>query len=460
MPINKQRGVMRSTEDCLVSHVQTMLLDMDLASARLCVGLSGGVDSVVLLHILTLCQHTLPFQLSAVHVNHGIHVNARQWGVFAQNYAASIGVQCTVQEVQLMKKGGDSLEAVARHARYAIYQQIDCEAIVLAHHQDDQAETVLLQLFRGSGVVGLAAMPKKRQLQKNQLLVRPLLDIPRKELLAYANAHHLKWVEDESNEDTGFRRNFLRHDIIPKLQSRYPGLSRSLSRASGYFAETNDLLSDLAKLDCPQINHRVPLPKTLLLSLTLPRQRNVLYWYLRAHGIFPEEKWIEEILKVMLHASQESMPTWELQDKALYFSYGELVITPTFNLPDKPIYIHWQGEAEIRVAEWRGTLQLVEVKGGGISIDALKSAPLILQGREGRARLRLASNRPSHTVKHLWQVRKVPFWQRQRVPLVWFDGQLLMIPGVGMGCELEVKQDDVGITTIWHPWDFDLKAVS
>lgn len=460
MPINKQKGVMRSPEDFLVSHVKATLLNMDLASARLCVGLSGGIDSVVLLHILTLCQQMLPFQLFAVHVNHGIHNKARQWGVFAQDYASSIGVQCSVHEVQLMKKGGDSLEAVARHARYAIYQQIDCDVIVLAHHQDDQAETVLLQLFRGSGVVGLAAMPKKRQLQKNQLLLRPLLDISREQLLAYANAHQLKWVEDDSNRDTCFRRNFLRHDIIPKLQSRYPGLSRSLSRASGYFAETNDLLFDLAKLDCPQINQRIPLPKTLLLSLTLPRQRNVLYWYLRAHGIFPEEKWIEEILKVMLHASQESMPTWELQAKALYFSYGELVIIPPFRIPDKPIHLHWQGEAEITVAAWRGSLQFVEVKGGGVSIDALKAAPLVLQGREGRARLRLASNRPSHTVKHLWQVRKIPFWQRQRVPLVWLDEQLLMIPGVGMGCELEVKQDEVGMATIWHPWDFDLKAVS
>lgn len=454
--INKPKEAVSNIDSALVEHVQGFLQNMSLPFANLCLGLSGGVDSVVLLHILALCQKILPFQLSAVHVNHGIHVNAQQWAGFAQAYAASMGVECAVHEVQLAKKGGDSLEAVARRARYAIYQRMDCDAIILAHHQDDQAETVLLQLLRGSGVVGLAAMPKKRRLQNNQYLLRPLLDVSRERLLAYASAHQLKWVEDDSNIDTRFRRNFLRHDIVPMLQQHYPKVTHTLSRSAHYFSETGELLAELAEQDCPQIKNLTPLPQTALLPLSDVRQRNVLYWYLRAHGLFPDEKWVIEIQKTMHIASKASRPSFVLQGKELYFAYDRLFVVPAFNPPGEVMSLQWRGETKIAVHEWRGTLHFIEKKGRGLSTRILRESPLMLKSRQGGERLKQAVNRPSHAIKHLWQEAKVSFWQRQRVPLIWLDGKLLMVPGVGMACELNVDQEEVGISVHWCPWDFDL----
>lgn len=442
--------------EALIDAVRGFLIETQLDTAKICVGLSGGVDSIVLLHVLSLCQKTLPFQLSAVHVNHGISPHAQAWSDFAQSYTESLGYSCAVHCVDLVKRSAEGLEALARKARYAVYEALTCDAIALAHHQDDQAETLLLQLLRGSGVVGLAAMPKKRPMQSDKHLIRPFLDVSRACLLSYAKAYQLTWVEDESNQDTRFRRNFLRHEILPRLQQHYPKPSHILSRAAHYFSETSELLADLAEQDCPQIKSLEPLPRAVLLPLSDTRQRNVLYWYLRAQGIFPDEKWIIEIQKTMHAASKESSPTFVLQGKELYLAYDNLFVVPVFSPPEKEMGLEWRGEAEIAVHEWRGTLQFIETKGLGLSANILKEKPLILKGRQGGERLKQAVTRPSHTIKNLWQEAKISFWQRQRVPFVWHGEKLLMVPGAGQACETEIGEQEIGIVLVWKPWDFCL----
>jgi tRNA(Ile)-lysidine synthase len=451
LPLTERTGLKEPDEHTLLTCVSTFLEETGLNTASICVGLSGGLDSVVLLHILAQCRQSMPFTLSAVHINHGLSINAPVWEQFVQHYAAQLGVVCQTYSVKLQRPGGESLEAIARKARYTIYQQQACDAIALAHHQDDQAETVLLQLMRGSGVVGLAAMPKKRALSPHLLLVRPILDITRAELLSYAQKHQLAWVEDESNADQRYQRNFLRHEILPQLKGRYPFITKTLARVAYYFAQTSDLLADLANIDCPDIASSRYLSQTVLTNLPLARQRNVLYWYLRAHEIFPDEKWIEEIQQAMLGAARDKMPTFIFQGKTIYLAQGLLAIVPTFTPPSTETIIQWQGEECIAIPAWRGQLHFINISPSARL--ALLSSPLVLKARQGGEKIKLGPERPYQTLKNTWQVQRIPAWQRQRLPLVWQDNKLLMVPGVGSSCESALSKHG---QLLWAPWDFSL----
>lgn len=435
----------------LITCVQTFLQQEKLDAVKLCVALSGGVDSVVLLHVLTQCQTILPFTLTAVHVNHNMSPHAATWSEFAQHYADTLQVFCQVYSVNLTRQGGESLEAVARKARYTIYQQQACDAVVLAHHQDDQAETVLLQLMRGSGVQGLAAMPKKRSLSSGVRVIRPFLDISRATLLSYAKTHQLSWVEDESNVDSRYQRNFLRHEILPRLTPRYPFIAKTLARAAYYFAETGTLLAELATLDYPEMEHATYLSIAILHTLSLPRQRNVLYWYLRAKGIFPDEKWIIDIQKA-LHKAVDKMPTFSVQGKDIYLAQGKIIVVPTFIVPCDEIVLTWQGESCIEVPAWRGRLYVT----GQVSRLETREWQWILKARHGGERIKLAPDRPHHTIKNLWQMNHIPAWQRQRLPFIWQNQALVCVPGAGIDEENSQQMAEKGIQLSWEPWDFEL----
>ena len=439
----------------LISRVQTFLQEEGLSTVKLCVGLSGGLDSVVLLHILAQCRQLLPLTLSAVHINHGISSNAPIWSQFAQQYAANLGVVCQLYSVQLARQGGESLEAVARKVRYEIYQQQECGAIALAHHQDDQAETVLLQLMRGSGVVGLAAMPKKRALSPSIDLIRPLLEVTRSELLLYAQAYQLTWMEDESNADICYQRNFMRHEILPRLSIRYPHITKTLGRAAHYFAQTSDLLAELAKIDCPEILSGAYLNQNAFKALPLNRQRNVLYWYLRTKGIFPDEKQIGEIQKALQTVAPDKMPTFSVQGKHIYLAQGMLAVVPAFIPPLTETVIQWQGEKIIDILPWRRQLHFTLAQAGGVAADIL-AFPLRLKTRQGGERIKLGFNQPHQTIKNLWQANHIPSWQRQRLPIIWGRNTLIMVPGAGIAYENVMDKNSQGIKLTWVPWDFAL----
>jgi tRNA(Ile)-lysidine synthase len=209
---------------------------------RLLVGLSGGVDSVVLLDLLRRLSKRLGLELAALHVNHQINPAAGRWAAFCRAFCRRHGVALTVVRVKVPRRS--SLEAAARAARYRAFAAQPSDFIVLAHNLDDQAETVFLQLLRGAGVKGLSAMPVVR----NSIL-RPLLEVPRSEIEAYARQRKLKWIEDDSNADLGFDRNFLRHRVLPVIAQRYPSYRKTLARASRNLAEAAQLLDELAAAD-------------------------------------------------------------------------------------------------------------------------------------------------------------------------------------------------------------------
>lgn len=291
-------------------------------TAPLHVGLSGGCDSVVLLHLLS--RLGLGARLRAVHVHHGLSPYADAWAQFCLDFSARLGIDCQVQRVQVRRNTAQGLEAEARHARYAAFMAAGVTQLCLAHHQDDQAETVLFNLLRGSGVAGASGMQAVRTLASLQRL-RPLLDVPRGALLAYAEAHGLDWVEDESNADRRYSRNFLRHAVFPVLTERFPAASAKLAQAAEHFAEAADLLDELARQDWQAAADGDALRLSVLRTLSVPRLKHLLRHRLAVLGWHaPVAARLDEFARQIMTAAPDRHPSLLLPEGVMQLSRGRL----------------------------------------------------------------------------------------------------------------------------------------
>src|SRR5688572_13684730 len=266
-------------------------------AAGVCVGFSGGLDSTVLLHLLAEWGEESGRRVSALHVNHGLSPNAERWVKFCERFCANQGVPLTVEAVRVDVASPLGLEAAARLARYAVYAAREEPFVALAHHLDDQAETVLLQLLRGTGMKGIAAMPELRPLRGTGVHVfRPLLEHSRATLLAYAEENGLRWVDDESNDNTQLDRNFVRHQVGPLFDARHPGWRESLARFARHAGSATELLERLASFDGVPANAGEPLP--LNAALDAERRANALRAFLARNAVaMPSETALAEIAR-------------------------------------------------------------------------------------------------------------------------------------------------------------------
>lgn len=293
--------------------------------SQVSVGLSGGCDSVVLLHLLH--RLALPCRLQPVHVHHGLSPHADAWADFCIRLSAGWGLACQVHRVDVRVAPGEGLEAAARRARQAVFREVAGEVLCLAHHQDDQAETVLFNLLRGSGIAGLAGMRAERRMN-GQRWLRPLLGIPRREIEAYARQHGLTWVTDESNADLSLTRNFLRHAALPLLGTRFPGVSRTLARLAGHCDETAGLLAELAAADWAAAAVEERLRLVALRALSAPRQKNLLRWRLQQLGWqVPASIRLTEFVRQLQTAGPDRHPELVLAEGRLWVARGELHFT-------------------------------------------------------------------------------------------------------------------------------------
>lgn len=307
----------------LLQQVGAFILPRLLPADRVCIGLSGGCDSVVLLHLLSRLE--LEGRLSAIHVHHGLSPNADAWADFCAAYCSRLSVPLRVERVKVDGASPLGLEAAARSVRYAAFSGCPAEVLVLAQHQGDQAETLLFNLLRGAGVAGAAAIPEERHAVRQRIL-RPLLACTREEIEAYARSHGLNWIEDESNADTRHARNFLRHEILPVLERRFPAASRSLARSAGHFAEADELLSELAEADWRLACDGGEAPSMRRLRCLSPlRLKNLLRYRLRVLGWrAPGAQRLDEFVRQLLTAAPDRHPGLDLPDGSLRVVGGRL----------------------------------------------------------------------------------------------------------------------------------------
>ena len=298
------------------------------------VALSGGVDSVVLLHLLHRLQRERAIVLSAIHVNHQISPNAADWAGFCAALCAKLHVPLVVKTIRVPRRSQAGLEAAARTLRYRAFAELDTDCLLLAHHLDDQAETVLLNLLRGAGVRGAAAMPEIRHQEDGTPLVRPLLDVPRAALVAYAKKHRLAWIEDESNLDETFTRNYLRHAVLPAIEQRFPAYRQTLTRAARHFAEADSLLDELAASDMASAVRDGKLKLALLQEYSPARAKNLMRAYFASQGMPAlDAERLQEWLRQLIQARGDSRVELGVAGLVLRRYRGEIWIEPDMPCP-------------------------------------------------------------------------------------------------------------------------------
>ena len=472
--------VMTST---LVSQVVKTIDGVVKSGDRLVVALSGGLDSVVLLDLLLRIARRLRFKLSAIHVNHQLSPNAARWAAFCRDLCRSRGVPLRVARVTVPR--GDSVEAAARAARHDVFRGLRAEYVVLAHNQDDQAETVLLQLLRGAGVKGLAAMPLLRDVagerrkedgerrkaegerrkeeggsskrdggrtgaSSHPSILRPLLDVPRREIERYARERGLKWVEDESNAASYFQRNYMRREVLPVIARRFPAYRSTLARAARNFAEAAQMLDDLALADGAGYCTEETLEVDALRSLAPARAKNLLRGFLARHGVrMPNAERLEEALRQAVMASDDARVCIDLGDCAVRRFAGALyVVAKLAPIPSRFRKV-WNGERELELSELGGVLTLAQHQGPGIDAAKLRKAPVTIRARQGGERLQPDCDRPRRSLKNLFQESRVPPWRRARLPLLFCGEQLVWVPGVGIDCGFQAQRG--ALVAAWRP---------
>lgn len=418
--------------------------------ARVCVALSGGRDSVVLLHALNrmVATDTLPISLSALHVHHGISPNAEAWTEFCAEFCRQCKVPLSIVRVDVPRDSGEGLEAAARRMRHAVFADCAADWLALAHHRDDQAETVLLNILRGAGVAGAAGMLAERTQLRGPVIVRPLLDVPRSVVEDYAAEHALRWIEDESNTDLHYRRNFLRRDVLPRLEEKFPGAQKSLARAAGHFAEGAVLLDDLAAIDhAALITPEGRLDLNGFNALSPARARNLLRFAWIAAGFrAPDTRWVEEALRQLANTDALSETCLATSDGELHVYRREIHIVR--HSPSLPEDLLWAGETELPWAD--GRVRFMPVTGSGIRRSLLDTGDVILKPRHGGERLKPDAKRPRRSLRKLLQEKAIPPWERACLPFLWVGGQLAWVGGLGVESAFACEPGEEGILPVWE----------
>ncbi|MBI1906204.1 MAG: tRNA lysidine(34) synthetase TilS [Rhodocyclales bacterium] len=408
---------------------------------RLCVALSGGVDSVVLLHALHELRERFGYALSAAHVHHGLSPNADAWLHFCQRLCAALGVSLDAKRVSVTLDHPSGIEASARSARHAALNEVEADWLVFGHHLDDQAETLLFRLLRGAGVRGAAAMVPIEAGAPGRL--RPLLTVSRADILAYAQVQRLEWIEDESNLDQAYTRNHLRHAVFPLLERAFPGAAVSLARAAGLFREASDLLDDLAAIDREACGGDTC---TLAALQALPeaRIRNLLRAQIRAMGAeAPAHARLCEAVRQMMQATGASLHL-PLGDVACCVYRGRLWLEHVDGAGVVPVT--WNGEASL---PWGGgCVRFDSVIGQGLDAGLLDDVVLI--SRWPGLAMRLGVGRPRRSFKNLCQEAGVPAWLRPRLPVLRVRGEAAWVAEIGVAPEFACPPDAAGVVPVWQ----------
>ncbi len=414
------------------------------------VGLSGGVDSVVLLHLLHQIQKTQTFTLKASHVHHGLSKNADKWVKFCEKLCTKLSVPLDVHYIKLPQKKSLGIEGEARQLRYEKLLQIKTDLVVLAHHEDDQAETFLLQLIRGAGVKGLSSMA---HFDEHRHLWRPLLNTSRIDIERHAKQHKLKWIEDESNQNIDFDRNYIRSKVLPILKNRFSHIIKVISRSSSHLAEAQHLLDDLAKIDLKsylksnKYKHKLQVKTINKLSLT--RAKNVLrYWLELNDQMMPSKDLLDELLRQVLTAKKDAELKIQLSKEFEIRRYQDEIYIVLKNEKNQKNYeIIWAGEPEIILPNGQ-KLIFKKVKGKGINLKFLKNKKLIIRNRQGGEFFKPDSKRPTKKIKQMLQESDLPPWDRENLPLIFVGDNLAFVPNFGIDTKFQTKPNEVGLKVI------------
>ncbi|USX12454.1 tRNA lysidine(34) synthetase TilS [Oxalobacteraceae bacterium OTU3CAMAD1] len=444
-----------------LSHIFEQAADAALTrvgsgqGGRIAIALSGGLDSSALLHLAHAYAQAHGVVLVAFHIHHGLSPNADAWQTHCEQACAVLGVTFEARRVELVRKEKTGTEEAARKSRYAalgaLCREHGVQLLFTAHHQDDQAETVLLQLLRGSGTAGLSGMDAANAApdllaNPDLVMVRPLLPASRKQLAAYVAEHGISHINDESNDDPRFARNALRHKVMPALADAFPGFQERFARSAQHAQSAQRLLTELAQQDLAMCLDGDCIVIAKLRTLSTDRSYNLLrYWFGTRDLRMPSAAWLSEMLTQLLEARDGAQLLVTHPDCHVRRHRDRLHLTPKladlegtredeFDQTPGTSFV-WTGESAMAFPAYGGVLHFdVADAGAGLDPEWLRGQKLVIEFRRGGERLKPAHNRPTRGLKYHYQALGIPAWERGRLPLVRADKQMLFAAGIGMDC--------------------------
>lgn len=404
-----------------------------VAGRSVCIAYSGGVDSHVLLHLLANTPHPQLTSIRAIYIDHGLQAESDKWRAHCASVAKTLNVPFDSLTVSVEDVDDLGLEAAARQARYQAFSSLlsDNEVLLTAQHQQDQAETLMLQLLRGAGPTGLSAMSFESRMS-GMTIIRPLLGQSKADILDYAHLHQLHWIDDPSNADLTLNRNYLRHQVFPSLESRWPAVAKTLSRSADHNREAIVLMQELAELDAQRVGIDSPniLSVSALTELSEPRQRNVLRFSIEQCGLnLPSTVILQRVLEEVCTAAEDKSPHvhWSGAEVRRYRDQLIIQAVKVANNALNEQSLH--GAKDVQLADGRWLKWEIE-SGKGLKSHVAKG-PLQLKFRQGGEKIRLQGHAQHKALKQLFQEWGVPPWQRQLIPLLFVEQELVAVVGYG-----------------------------
>jgi tRNA(Ile)-lysidine synthase len=404
---------------------------------------SGGLDSHVLLSLCSALRSELNLNLRAIHVNHGMSAHALQWSEHCARVCDAYAIPLTMRTLTSALTSSGNLEATMRDARYHIFAETlsTNDMLLTAHHQDDQAETILLQLMRGAGVKGLAAMPMIKSFAAGYH-GRPLLNIPRTALQQYAEQHGLNWIEDESNENQQFARNYLRQTILPLLKSRWPAVTTTLARSATHCAEAQQILEDFAEEALTAVaGTRADTLSVSKLLLCLPeRQRLLLRCWIQQQGYqLPDARKLATIQRDVFNAAWDRLPCVRWGEVELRRYRDDLYLLTSQQKMDLQLSYMWELQQPLTIPGL-GSVQATVIQGGGLHAN---TGAVTIRFRQGGEKMAIPG-RGRQTLKNLFQEWNILPWERERVPLIYIADQLIGVVGYFIHADYLAKNAEPG----------------
>lgn len=417
---------------------------------RYWIAFSGGLDSMVLLDAICSLRKELSLDICAIHINHGLSSHASTWQTFCESVCNTYQIPFEIHSVRISKKPGDSVEDLARQVRYNIFAKLINlnDMLLTAHQEDDQAETTLMQLFRGSGLNGLAAMPKVKILGEG-LHGRPLLTIARNQIESYAKEKRLTWVTDESNFNQQYTRNFIRHALLYDLKKKFPAITRTIARSALQIAEASHLLDEFTKEMVMQRSQGRP-----ILSLkdwdTLSRaqQKLVLRTWIRDQKYpLPSATKLQSIMDHVINCGRDKVPKEHWGNVEIRRFQDELYLMPALSSHDEHQVFQWPLKQRLTIPNL-GSLSAKKVKNDGfkpeitsVEVHFRQGGEMIDMAKRGRCYL-----------KNLLQEWQIPPWERDRIPLIFWNNHCLSVVGYYLNHQFKANKNDFG-------WAIDLRKI-
>lgn len=422
-------------------------------SGRFCVGFSGGLDSTALLHAMALIVREMPqFAVRAVHIDHQLQSASATWREHCEGQCAALGVAIVSELVELDRSFPEGVESAARAARYATFSRHlqPGEVLLTAHHADDQLETVLLALVRGSGLAGLSAMPPIKPFAAGWH-VRPMLDFTRAQIADWAHAANLHWISDPSNAQPRFDRNYLRSELVPVLRRRWPAVARNASRSAAHLSEAQQLLEAQADTDLQRAKVERCLDMQIVRELTSDRRRNLLRRWLAVQGArMPSTRKLAALEHDILTAHADRIPEARWDDVEVR-RYGEHLYCETARQsPDSLQTFAWMPLRPMQLPAGLGELTLQSGIGVGLARDRVP-AELSVRFRRGGERLHVAGHAHRTPLKNLLQEAQVLPWWRNRLPLIYVGTKLAAVADLWTAAEFSAAPGEISAQIVWTP---------